>query len=105
MRTALFVFAISVSLSACVHRMTQPELDAYCQDKFAERAAFELSCPRGQLAFQCLARGNMNAGQGGALLYRDACVSWGVSGCGARAVYVSTSQGFVNNTGVRRDGP
>jgi hypothetical protein len=87
-------------LAGCPERMSQLELDEYSKDKFADRASFELSCPMDQLTFQCVQRGNMNAGQGVLLVYENGCVSWGVSGCGRKAVYVATHQGYLNNTGV-----
>jgi hypothetical protein len=98
-RAAALIIAIPF-LPGCIERMSQPELDEYSKDKFADRASFELSCPRAQLAFQCVQRGNMNAGKNGQLAYDNGCVSWGVSGCGRKAVYVAGPQGYVNNTGV-----
>jgi hypothetical protein len=53
------------------------------------RAAFELSCPTDQVAVTRLADD-----------------SFGVSGCGRRAVYIYVSRvGYVNNTGIQRDVP
>jgi hypothetical protein len=53
------------------------------------RAAFELSCPEAQLA-----------------VTRVGDDSWGVAGCGKRAVYVNLPRvGYVQNSGVVHDGP
>ena len=47
----------------------------------------------------------MNAGEGVVLTYDNGCTSWGVSGCGKKAVYVASPQGYVNNTGAEHSGP
>jgi hypothetical protein len=62
--------------------------EAGFRSEMLTRVAFELGCPADQVSVTGL--GND---------------SWGVSGCGKKAVYMNMPRvGYVNNTGVQRDG-
>ena len=64
----------------------------------AKKASFDLDCPDAQLSFQCLAEGPVSHGGWSGM---TACISWGVRGCGKKAIYVLTDLGWINNGGTQ----
>jgi hypothetical protein len=96
----VLTFLLAALLAGCAPKITRAELDQQKQADVARKATFELDCAREQLSFQCLADGRVpHAGW----CCFDACTSWGVSGCGKKAVYVLTDEnGWINNTGAEK---
>ena len=80
---------LTLVCSSCVESMINERV-AIMHEDLIRRASFEMNCPPGALALVPLAR-NPN--------YSQLVTSYGVSGCGRRAVYVMSANGtwLLNN--------